>query len=206
KDSGRRSLEGNRIRHGGRRKHCVMTATSSIQPFEARQAARGAFRRIRGMSVVAAGCLAAGIGATLFVPTLAAPLPQVQVSETIRQQMPSMSTGANQALVVEGERAQDRNAQIPVAAGALAVLSGFDDIPVASPHYGVALKCLTQAVYYEAANEPTLGKRAVAQVVLNRLRHPAYPNSVCGVVYEGASAPVCQFSFTCDGSLLRAPM
>jgi hypothetical protein len=42
-------------------------------------------------------------------------------------------------------------------------------------------------------------------VVLNRVRHPAYPNSVCGVVYEGANRPVCQFSFTCDGSLLRTP-
>ena len=46
----------------------------------------------------------------------------------------------------------------------------------------------------------------MAQVVLNRLKHPAYPNSVCGVVYEGANAPVCQFSFTCDGSLLRPAM
>ena len=46
----------------------------------------------------------------------------------------------------------------------------------------------------------------MAQVVLNRLRHPAYPDSVCGVVYEGSNAAVCQFSFTCDGSLLRPPM
>src|SRR5207253_7963289 len=68
-----------------------------------------------------------------------------------------------------------------------------------------ALRCLTQAIYYEAANEPETGKRAVAQVVINRMRHPAYPKSVCGVVYEGANAAVCQFSFTCDGALLRAP-
>jgi hypothetical protein len=45
----------------------------------------------------------------------------------------------------------------------------------------------------------------VAQVVLNRLRHPAFPKSVCGVVYQGARAPVCQFSFVCDGSLYRRP-
>ena len=66
-----------------------------------------------------------------------------------------------------------------------------------------ALLCLTQAVYYEAGFEPIEGRRAVAQVVLNRMRHPAFPKSVCGVVYQRNSAPVCQFSFVCDGSLDR---
>ena len=70
-----------------------------------------------------------------------------------------------------------------------------------------ALTCLTQAVYYEAAGEGVDGGRAVAQVVLNRMRHPGYPASVCGVVYQGANRQTgCQFSFTCDGSLLRAPV
>jgi spore germination cell wall hydrolase CwlJ-like protein len=69
-----------------------------------------------------------------------------------------------------------------------------------------ALHCLTQAVYYEAASEPREGQEAVAQVVLNRLKHPAFPKSVCGVVYEGAERETgCQFTFTCDGSLARAP-
>jgi spore germination cell wall hydrolase CwlJ-like protein len=70
-----------------------------------------------------------------------------------------------------------------------------------------AVHCLAQAVYYEAAFEPLAGRRAVAQVVLNRLRHPAYPKTVCGVVYEGSDLPTgCQFSFTCDGSLARSPV
>lgn len=69
-----------------------------------------------------------------------------------------------------------------------------------------ALKCLAEAVYYESAREPKLGQEAVAQVVLNRVRHPAYPKSVCGVVYQGAArATGCQFSFTCDGALRYAP-
>jgi spore germination cell wall hydrolase CwlJ-like protein len=69
-----------------------------------------------------------------------------------------------------------------------------------------AVHCLAQAVYYEAAREPLKGQEAVAQVVLNRVRHPAYPKSVCGVVYQGAQLPTgCQFSFTCDGSLRRTP-
>ena len=69
-----------------------------------------------------------------------------------------------------------------------------------------ALQCLTAAIYYEAASEPDGGQRAVAQVVLNRVAHPAYPNTVCGVVYQGSERPSCQFSFACDGSMARKPM
>ena len=65
-----------------------------------------------------------------------------------------------------------------------------------------SLECLTQAVYYEARNQSADGQRAVAQVVLNRVRHPAYPNNVCGVVFQGSERVTgCQFSFTCDGSM-----
>jgi hypothetical protein len=65
-----------------------------------------------------------------------------------------------------------------------------------------SLECLTAAVYHEARSEGVEGQRAVAQVVLNRARHPAFPNSVCGVVYQGSNRRTgCQFSFTCDGSL-----
>ena len=72
---------------------------------------------------------------------------------------------------------------------------------------GRAVHCLTQAVYYEAATEPREGQEAVAQVVLNRLKHPAFPKSVCGVVFEGAERTTgCQFTFTCDGSLARPPV
>jgi len=65
-----------------------------------------------------------------------------------------------------------------------------------------SLECLAQAVYYEARSESDDGQRAVAQVVLNRVRHPSYPRSVCGVVYQGSHrATGCQFTFTCDGSM-----
>ena len=50
-----------------------------------------------------------------------------------------------------------------------------------------ALNCLASAVYYEAGNQDVDGERAVAQVVLNRVRHPAFPASVCGVVYQGST-------------------
>ena len=68
------------------------------------------------------------------------------------------------------------------------------------------LECLTQAAYYEARGEGRDGMQAVAQVVLNRARHPAFPKTVCGVVFQGAGRRTgCQFSFTCDGSM-RGPV
>lgn len=67
-----------------------------------------------------------------------------------------------------------------------------------------ALYCLAQAIYYEAGMEPDAGQRAVAQVILNRVRHPSYPGTVCGVIYQGSErATGCQFTYTCDGSLRR---
>lgn len=79
-------------------------------------------------------------------------------------------------------------------------------IAAGSMEHARALKCLTDAIYYEAANEPDDGQRAIAQVILNRLRHPAFPNSVCGVIYQGSErATGCQFSYSCDGSMARIP-
>ena len=61
--------------------------------------------------------------------------------------------------------------------------------------------CLAQAVYYEARGEPEEGQAGVAQVVLNRMRSGAHPATACGVVFEGAAHPGCQFSFACDPRL-----
>ncbi len=88
------------------------------------------------------------------------------------------------------------------------------EIPPAPPfvlHAGAAdaaqaVRCLAQAVYFEAGFQPVEGKRAVAQVVLNRVRDRDFPKTVCGVVYQGWTRKTgCQFSFVCDGSLRRRP-
>lgn len=69
-----------------------------------------------------------------------------------------------------------------------------------------ALACLAKAIYYEAAVEDEAGQAAVAQVVINRVHHPLYPDTICGVVGEGQELGIgCQFTFMCDGSLLRRP-
>jgi spore germination cell wall hydrolase CwlJ-like protein len=127
---------------------------------------------------------------------------------------PSLTNGAQAAppapppLImrqIAPDQALKVNAEIPVTSG---------PNPVAAPFLfkgnavarSQALNCLASAVYYEAGNQDADGERAVAQVVLNRVRHPAFPGTVCGVVYEGSTRPTgCQFTFTCDGSLNRQP-
>jgi spore germination cell wall hydrolase CwlJ-like protein len=70
----------------------------------------------------------------------------------------------------------------------------------ANVHSASEVKCLATAIYFEARGEPELGQIAVAQVVLNRLKNPAYPNTICAVVYQNKNKRhACQFSFACDG-------
>jgi N-acetylmuramoyl-L-alanine amidase len=64
------------------------------------------------------------------------------------------------------------------------------------------VRCLAEAVYYEAKGEPRRGQEAVAEVVATRVASRAYPNTFCGVVYQ-RSTRVCQFSWACSGR--RAP-
>lgn len=116
------------------------------------------------------------------------------------------SDSGDKALSPEAARAA--NARVPVT-----LSPGPSAYPLLLPlsgdgrDYAHALDCLTSAIYYEAANEPLEGQRAVAQVVLNRVRHLAYPHSICAVVYQGAERRTgCQFSFACDGARGRAPV
>ena len=60
-------------------------------------------------------------------------------------------------------------------------------------------RCLATAIYFEARGEPVRGQIAVGQVILNRVRSPQFPQTICGVVYQGQMHPGCQFSFACDG-------
>ena len=66
--------------------------------------------------------------------------------------------------------------------------------------------CMAQAIYYESRNEPLAGQLAVAEVISNRMRDHRYPDTACGVVFQGATRTTgCQFTFTCDGALNRKP-
>lgn len=129
----------------------------------------------------------------MIAPTAAASLIAATSGEHLIE---NRATGFNAKLI----NASMPFSSAPVTAARPFDLSGSDPLDRRR-----ALLCMTQAVYYEAGFEPLEGRRAVAQVVINRMRHPAFPKSVCGVVYQGARDPVCQFSFVCDGSLYRRP-
>ena len=102
------------------------------------------------------------------------------------------------------EQARAVNATIPFLPGRVVAARRFlfHGTPAAREQ---AVRCLATAALYEAG-EDVRGQRAVMQVVLNRVRAPGFPKTVCGVVYEGAGLPTgCQFSFACDGSVQRRP-
>lgn len=83
---------------------------------------------------------------------------------------------------------------------------GADAAPVESQVDARQARCLSEAIYYEARGENYQGQVAVAEVVMNRVRSKHYPNTVCGVVYQGSHRVTgCQFTFTCDGAIHRRP-
>lgn len=100
------------------------------------------------------------------------------------------------------DEARAFNAGVPFARGPNPAARAFR-LADAPADLARATDCLATAVLYEAGADPA-GQRAVAQVVLNRVRHPAFPATVCGVVFEGRERRTgCQFSFACDGALTR---
>jgi spore germination cell wall hydrolase CwlJ-like protein len=163
-------------------------------------------RNWRAILVVAAMAVLWAIAAVALIRGSgagpAAPVPTVEQ----RLQAKAAAMSATQIRNIAPDSAVAINAAIPVVDGSNPAAAPFR-LAGGPADRARSLDCLTAAIYYEAATEPTEGQRAVAQVILNRVRHPAYPHSICGVVFEGARrATGCQFSFACDGSLRRAPM
>jgi hypothetical protein len=170
-------------------------------------ALRARFAAINARVALSAG-FAAVVALVLAIALFSAREPaaaSVTIPLTRANALVEATTGAKaNEMEAVGEQAKVINAALPFASGPLhsarPFAGGGTDLDQRR-----ALLCLTQAVYYEAGFEPMAGRRAVAQVVLNRLRHPAFPKSVCGVVYQGSGGRVCQFTFVCDGALYRAP-
>ena len=173
-------------------------------------------RRVRAVALTAAAALAifGGFGwdgASLRPTAALASAPRLQPFETAGENFPGSAfyyldsdsgvvAPGHPASVATGERPAPLDARLGDAIARPTFLAGT------AQDQSRALQCLTTAIYYEAASEPDAGQRAVAQVVLNRVAHPLWPNSVCGVVYQGSERPGCQFSFACDGSMARTPV
>ena len=162
-------------------------------------------RSLQWMSAVVAIVLAVILGAVIALRSNSQAaakgvIPPAEAAALIR----ATSGEATYAMRAVGEDAKLLNAALPFSHAPLHSARPFaaagSDLDARR-----AELCLTQAVYYEAGFEPAAGRRAVAQVVLNRVRHPAYPKSICGVVYQRSASNICQFTFVCDGALYRGP-
>ncbi len=122
---------------------------------------------------------------------------------TVRPEAPPPPVEPAEFRNLPPDEARAFNATVPFVAGPNPAARPFRFAGDAD-NLARATDCLAAAVLYEAGDDAK-GQRAVAQVVLNRLRHPAFPKSVCGVVFQGSERRTgCQFTFTCDGALARA--
>ena len=78
--------------------------------------------------------------------------------------------------------------------------NSLDNLP--KPKSTSEMRCLAEAIYFEARGEAIEGQYAVGEVIINRVLSNEFPNSVCGVISEGANRlNACQFSYNCDGKL-----
>ena len=153
--------------------------------------------------LLSAALIGSGIGLAVGATYMAGGMAQA-ATDYSRSAAQAAAAGFSDS-VLQGEASSAAGATSDVA-----MEDGFRGRAVASGRLGSALNrsreldCLTQAVYFEARGETPRGQAAVAQVVLNRVKHPAFPKTVCAVVFQGAASRGCQFSFACDGSMRRS--
>jgi len=145
----------------------------------------------------------APVARTVPVQRVAAPAPAAAAPAT---DQPAEAAGVIRLQDMSPEAARLWNAANPLSTSPNPPAKPFNLAAEGVLDEARATDCMTAAIYYEAGYESTEGQRAVAQVVLNRLRNPLFPKTVCGVVFQGSDRPTgCQFTFTCDGALARKP-
>jgi len=185
---------------------CALVAQDTKSLFLNSQT-RGEARALACAVLLGAG-LGVAVGGAYFTSSAVAQVSSPGSPDARAERLaPGVSAAALRHDPVSAVDGAERERQAAVAAAAAIALRHSAAQPFRSA--GVLessrdLDCLSAAVYYEARGETAAGQAAVAQVVLNRVRNPAFPRTVCGVVYQGASSRACQFSFVCDGSMRRS--
>ncbi|MFC3079785.1 cell wall hydrolase [Phenylobacterium terrae] len=167
--------------------------------------------RVDGRAFLSAALVGSGVGACLGAAFLAGGMirdvettPAVSGAEQLSLRGPLPAQGASLTHSAGGTEKVSVSLPPPAPQPAPVAAEARKVTPAKPFHAAGAsdLECLTQAVYFEARGEGTRGQAAVAQVVLNRVRHPAFPRSVCDVVFQGANRRKgCQFSFACNGAM-----
>ena len=166
---------------------CAAFLAASATPWPAEAHLRGAEARAR-------------------LPSHAPPAGLTQANAPVEAEAEAPDAGVIRLQDLSPEAARLWNASHPIARGPNPAAKPFNLAAEGVLDEARATDCMTAAIYYEAGFESLEGQRAVAQVVINRLRNPLFPKTVCGVVFQGAERVTgCQFTFTCDGALARKP-
>ncbi|MHC8320758.1 cell wall hydrolase [Pseudomonas sp. GB2N2] len=120
-----------------------------------------------------------------------------QVSATEQDQ--KKETAENKAQVLE-QKAAEKGADVPVPKAEAITTSEVQAVdPAGVAPLDDAITCLARSIYWEAKGKSSADMEAVASVVMNRLGHEGFPDTVCGVVKQGSESKNCQFSWWCDG-------
>jgi len=167
--------------------------------------------------LMSAALIGSGVGLALGAAYMAGGMSRAAVDHARAERVAQTADGAFSEAVLRREAAdpamlalarahdpqaagepQDRRLQL--LAARLRGEQGLDPLAQSQLQAAHDLDCLTDAVYFEARGETKRGQQAVATVVINRVKNPNFPKTVCGVVFQRASGG-CQFSFACDGSM-----
>ena len=179
--------------------------TNAIPPAPARRSiARGLWL---AMALIAAIAILAPLVIVLTTPRIAVGDPQLARIARHKRVVPKAELPPVEPVELAALAPQDArafNAAVPFSSAPNPAARPFV-LTGSAEDRARAVDCLAAATWYEAGDD-AVGQRAVAQVVINRMRHPAFPKSVCGVVFQGQERRTgCQFTFTCDGAMVRTP-
>jgi spore germination cell wall hydrolase CwlJ-like protein len=170
--------------------------------------------RADGRVLLSAALIGSGVGLALGVMYMAGGMARAATDHTRAERVAQLAAGQFTETALQREAADPTVMRLAQAHDPSSDLSAdrqlqllIDRLQANQAHPGAVqqardLDCLTDAVYYEARGETKRGQQAVATVVLNRVKNPSFPKTVCGVVFQRA-AGTCQFSFACDGSMRR---
>ncbi|HET9911558.1 MAG TPA: cell wall hydrolase [Anaerolineales bacterium] len=132
----------------------------------------------------AAACLAAYLLATMA---------------TAADQAQEEATAKGKAEVLEQKASAEGSKELPTATESITKSQAHAVDPTGQEPLDDAITCLARTIYWEANRRDNTEMEAIAQVVMNRLGHAGFPNTVCGVVKQGREQGACQFSWWCDG-------
>jgi len=118
---------------------------------------------------------------------------------TAADQAQKAEAAENKAGVLEQKSAAKGNKTPPSPSEIITKTESQAVDPVGKEPLDDAITCLSRTIYWEAKREGAAGMEAIANVVMNRLGHKGFPNTICEVVRQGHERGACQFSWWCDG-------